>query len=71
MITFFNYNPYRNLLKELGIKQEQLIKEGIINRQNASSLKQNKPIRTDTLDKLCDRLNCQFSDLIEHYKEEE
>lgn len=65
----FNYNPYRNILKEKGVKQAELIEKGIINRQNATSLKNNKPMKTDTLDKLCTELNCQFSDLIEHINE--
>lgn len=62
----YNYNPYRKLLQENNIKQEQLIKQGIINRSNASSLKNNKPVTTDTLEKLCDYFDCQFNDLIEH-----
>lgn len=62
----YNYNPYRNLLKEKGILQAQLIKEGVINRQNASKLKNNKSVTIETLEKLCKYFRCQFSDLIEH-----
>lgn len=65
----YNYNPYRKLLQENNIKQEQLIKQGIINRSNASSLKNNRPVTTDTLEKLCDYFDCQFNDLVEHKTE--
>lgn len=65
----YNYEPYRNLLKERGIKQNKLIEKGIINRSNASSLKNNKAVTTDTLEKLCTYFNCQFNDLIQHYED--
>lgn len=65
----YDYQPYRNILKEKGIKQEELIKKGIINRGNASSLKNNRAVTTDTLEKLCTFFDCQFNDLIEHYKD--
>ena len=67
----YNYEPYRNKLQEKNIKQEQLIKEGIINRSNASSLKQNKAVTTDTIDKLCTYFDCQFNEIVRHYKESE
>ena len=62
----YDYGPYRNLLKERDIKQNQLINEGIINRSNASSLKNNKAVTTDTLEKLCTYFKCQFNDLVRH-----
>lgn len=65
----YNYNPYRKLLNERGIKQQELINKGIINRSNASSLKNNIAVTTDTLEKLCSFFNCQFSDLVEHIDE--
>ncbi len=64
----YSYEPYRELLERRGIKQSQLINEGIINRNNASSLKQNKAVTTDTLEKLCNYFHCQFNDLIRHYE---
>lgn len=66
----YNYDPYRKLLKDRKIKQEQLIKEKIINRSNASSLKNNIAVTTDTLEKLCTFFNCQFDDLVVHIQEE-
>lgn len=57
----YNYEPYRKLLKERGIKQNQLIEKGIINRSNASSLKNNIAATTDTLEKLCKYFNCNLA----------
>ncbi len=65
----YNYDPYRDMLKNRGVKQEQLIREGVINRGNASSLKNNVAVTTDTLEKLCTYFKCQFSDLVKHYEE--
>lgn len=65
----YNYEPYRKLLKKKGVEQETLIKQNVINRGNASSLKQNKPLNVNTLEKLCTYFNCQFSDLIEHIQD--
>jgi DNA-binding Xre family transcriptional regulator len=65
----YDYQPYRNILKAKGIKQEELIKKGIINRGNASSLKNNRAVTTDTLEKLCTFFGCQFNDLVQHYKD--
>lgn len=62
----YDYEPYRKLLKERKIKQNKLIEQGIINRTNASSLKNNRAVTTDTLEKLCKYFHCQFNDLIRH-----
>lgn len=65
----FTYDGYRELLKEKGIKQQEIIKDNTINARIANSLKNNKSVTVETLDKLCDRLDCDFGDLIKHYKE--
>lgn len=66
----YDYEPFRNLLKSKGIKQQELINNGIINRNNATSLKHNKAVTTDTLEKICNYLDCDFNDIIRHIKEE-
>lgn len=65
----YDYEPYRKLLKKRKIKQSELIEKGIINRQNASKLKNNKSITLDTLDNICNKLHCDFSDIVRHYEE--
>ena len=65
-IKLYNYEPYRNTLKRLNIKQADILKDKTINTQNANRLKNNLPITTDTIDKLCTRLNCQPNDIMQH-----
>lgn len=62
----YNYDPYRDTLKRLDIKQADILKDKTINTQNANRLKNNLPITTDTIDKLCTRLNCQPNDIMKH-----
>lgn len=62
----YNYDPYRETLKRLDIKQADILKDKTINSQNANRLKNNLPITTDTIDKLCTRLNCQPNDIMKH-----
>lgn len=63
----FTYDGYREMLKLRGIKQQDIINDKTINARIASSLKNNKSVTVETLEKLCDRLNCDFGDLIKHY----
>lgn len=67
----YDYEPYRNILKRNGISQNKLIEAGVINRSNASSLKNNKAVTTDTIEKLCTYFDCQFNEIVRHYKESE
>ena len=62
----YNYEPYRETLKKMNIKQADILKDKTINSQNANRLKNNLPITTDTIDKLCTRLNCQPNDIMKH-----
>lgn len=66
----YNYDPYRDTLKRLDIKQADILKDKTINTQNANRLKNNLPITTDTIDKLCTRLNCQPNDIMKHIDNE-
>lgn len=65
----FDYEPYRELLKKRNIKQYDLTKEGIINSRIANQLKHNRSITLETLDSICTKLDCDFSDIVRHYKE--
>ena len=64
----YDYEPFRQLLKDKNIKQSTLINEGVINRHNASKLKNNKSLTIDTLHKLCKYFDCQFSDIVRYIK---
>lgn len=71
MIKIIDYTPYRELLKKRGIRQQELINDGVINTRIANQLKHNRSITLDTLDKICNKLHCDFSDLVRHLEEEE
>lgn len=66
-----DYTPYREYLKKHNIKQYDLQKEGIINARIANQLKHNRSVTLETLDKICNKLHCDFSDLVRHLEEEE
>ena len=62
MIT---YDPLWKTLEEKEVSQYRLIAEGI-SRSTLNRLKHNKPVSTETLDKLCRILQCTISDVIEY-----
>ena len=64
----YDYEPYRKLLVDKGIKQQELIDKGVINRNNATSLKHNKAVTTDTIDKICNYFDCDFNEIVRHIK---
>ncbi len=52
------------------ITQYQLINEYGISRGQLDRIKQNENITTNTLDVLCNILDCQVGDITEHIKDE-
>lgn len=61
MIT---YEKFFDLIKNKGYSQNELIRQKIINPRLLNALKNNKSITTDTLNNLCNRLNCTPFDII-------
>ena len=51
-------------MKENNVSQYRLIKEGI-STSTITRLKRNENVSTDTLNKLCDILNCKVEEIIE------
>lgn len=59
---------YKNILQKLKaagysakrIRQENIFPESVLTR-----LRNNKPVSTETLDKICNILRCDISDIIE------
>ena len=66
MIT---YDPLWKTLEEKEVSQYRLIAGGI-SRSTLNRLKHNKPVSTETLDKLCRILQCKVSDVIEYCDQE-
>lgn len=65
MIT---YDPLWNTMKAKGISQYRLIKEYGISTGQLSRLRTNQHVSTHTLDRLCEILDCQLSDVAAYKK---
>ncbi|MBQ2449754.1 MAG: helix-turn-helix transcriptional regulator [Peptococcaceae bacterium] len=63
-----DYSPLWNTLKERGITQYYLLKNGIDNK-TLDSLKKNKNITMLTLEKLCTIIDCTPNDVVRFIKE--
>lgn len=65
-----NYTKLWILLENKGMKKTDLTKNKIISPATLAKLGKNETITSDTIDKLCDYLKCQPSDIMEHISEE-
>ncbi len=63
MITF---DKLWKTMKARGISQYDLYTHYNVNRSQISRLKHNQNVETNTLDKLCNILNCRIEDIMEH-----
>ena len=66
--SMVDYSPLWNTLKERGITQYYLLKNGIDNK-TLDSLKKNKNITMLTLEKLCTIIGCTPNDVVRFIKE--
>lgn len=63
VITIIDFSPLWVTMKNKGVTQYQLIKQGIDNK-TLDSLKKNNNITLLTLEKLCNILNCTPNDIV-------
>ena len=63
-----SYEPFFRTLKEKGITSYRLAKMGFP-ISNYHAIRRGKHISTQTLDALCDILDCNVSDVIEYRRE--
>lgn len=59
-----------NALKENGYSSYKLRKEKIFGEATLQKFRKKEYINFDNLNKLCELLNCQISDIIEYVKED-
>ena len=57
-------------MKKRGISQYVLIKDYNISNSLLHRLRMNEVINTNTLDTLCNILDCDVEDILTHYKDE-
>ncbi len=55
-----------SLMKERGLSTYRIRQENIISQGALTSLKNNKSVTTETINKLCKALNCQPGDIMEY-----
>ena len=68
MITF---EPFWKTLKQKGISQYALIKKHGVSTGTLDALRKNKSITLNTLNDLCNILQCSVSDIICHTPDEQ
>ena len=64
-----SFQPMREYMKNNNISFYRLANAGI-DAQTLQRIRQDKPVTTDTLGKLCFIMNCQPSDLIAYHRED-
>lgn len=60
------YDKLWGFLEERGVSQYRLIASGI-SHSTLTRLKRNQTVSVDTIDKLCNILNCRVEDIMEHF----
>ena len=58
-------------MKLRGITQYELYTYHNVNRSQLDRLRQNKNVEVNTIDKLCNILNCRVEDIMEYIPDEE
>lgn len=66
MIT---YRPFWDFLKDKNISTYMLIYTYGINSYTIDRLRHDKPLKTSTIDGLCNRLHCNITDIMEHLED--
>lgn len=60
------YDRLWQTMKQRGITQYDLYTYHNVNRSQLDRLRHNKNVETNTIDKLCNILQCQVEDIMEH-----
>ena len=60
------YDRLWNTMKLRGITQYDLYTHYNVNRSQINRLRQNKNVEVNTIDRLCNILNCRVEDIMEH-----
>ena len=64
-----SYAPLWKTLKEKGISQYKLIEEYGVDNAQLQRLRDNAVVKTVTIDRLCQILDCRVEDVMEYVKE--
>ncbi|MBR3999948.1 MAG: helix-turn-helix transcriptional regulator [Clostridia bacterium] len=64
------YDRLWQTMKQRGITQYNLYTHHGVNRSLLDRLRHNQNIEMNTIDKLCNILNCRVEDIMEHFPDE-
>ena len=64
-----SYAPLWKTLKEKGVSQYKLIEEYGVDNAQLQRLRDNAVVKTITIDRLCQILDCRVEDIMEYVKE--
>ena len=62
------YEKLWKTMSQKGVTQYKLVNSGI-SHSTLARLKNNQPVNTDTINKLCSILDCNIEDILEYIKE--
>ena len=65
------YDKLWETMKDKGISQYMLVKEYNISKSLLHRLRNNQGVNMNTIDTLCDILDCDIEDIATHYNSEE
>lgn len=65
----WSYNPLWKLLIDRGIKRSQLIDLVGIHSQTIASMGKNMTVSMESLEKICNKLDCRIEDIVEYVPE--
>lgn len=68
MIT---YERFFNYIKDKSLSQNELLRQNIINNRLLNAMRHNKCITTDSINKLCNKLNCTPNDILTYTPDQE
>ncbi len=63
-----NYNPLWKLLIDKGISKSEFRNLCKISKQTLTEMNKNNNISLNTIDRICNILDCNIADVIEHIK---
>ncbi len=66
MVAIITYAPLWETMKRKGISTYSLLKDYGFSRGTLDSLKQNRNVTVATIDDLCEILDCQVEDIMQH-----
>ena len=69
MSQMISYAPLWETMKKKNISQYKLIKEYGVDNAQLHRLRKNEVVKTATIDRLCQILDCKVEDILEYVKE--